>query len=384
MRYRPSRRQAVLVGIGFLVLLAVFLMMRPAALSVQTAEAVVAPLQVIVEDEGQTRVVQRYVVTSPVMAFAQRIDLQVGDRVTAGQQVVRLEPPRAAILDSRSQTEAAARVTAARAALRQTEIAAQQATADLERFERLYSEGATTRQAMERAAVEAARAVAARDAAQAELAAAQAGQRASTAAPVQAVADAIRAPTSGRVLAVHHESAGVVQPGQPLLEIGDTEQLQVQVDVLSQDAVRITPGTRVLFEQWGGPIALEGVVTHVDPQGFTRVSALGVEERRVRVLANLTTEATAYTGLGSGYRVLARFIVWEHDAVLQVPTAALFRHDDGWAAFVVENDVARLRPVQVGVQAGLVTQVTAGLEAGDRVIAHPGNQVADGVRVTAQ
>jgi HlyD family secretion protein len=382
--FRPTRRQTVLTGIAVIVLLVVVLMLRPAALPVQVATAELGGLQVTVEDEGQTRVVDRYVVTSPVMAYAQRITLEVGDAVAAGQPVIRLEPPRAAILDPRSQSEAAARVSAARANLQQAEVVAQQATAELERLDGLHADGAVARQQVERAAVEAARAVAGRDAARAELAAAQAAQRTATGAAVQTIAAAISAPTSGRVLAVHHESEGPVAPGQPLLEIGDTEQLQVQVDVLSQDAVRIRPGTRVLLEQWGGPTTLEAVVTHVDPQGFTRISALGVEERRVRVLANITTPADQYAGLGSGYRVLARFIVWEAPSVLQVPTAALFRHGEGWAVFVVEGDVARLRPVEIGMQAGLITQVAAGLQAGDTVIVHPGNDVEDGARVVAR
>lgn len=382
---RPTRRQAVLAGIAVLVLLVLVWMMRPAALAVQVGEVTTGPMAVTVEDEGQTRVVDRYVVTSPVMAFAQRVTLEVGDVVEAGQPVVRLEPPRAAILDPRSQTEASARVSAARANLQQAEIAAQQATADMQRLERLHAEGAIAQQQVEQAAVAAARALAGRDAARAELNAAQAAQRtASGTGAVQAVADAINAPTSGRVLAVHHQSEGPVAPGQPLLEIGDTQQLQVQVEVLSQDAVRIRPGTRVLLEQWGGPATLEAVVTHVDPQGFTRISALGVEERRVRVLANITTPADQYAGLGSGYRVVARFIVQEAPSVLQVPTTALFRHGEGWAAFVVEGDVARLRPVEIGMQAGLATEVLAGLQVGDVVIVHPGNDVADGARVASR
>lgn len=379
--YRPTRRQALVLGTGVLLLLVLFLLLRPAVLDVQTAEVRTAPLQVMVEDEGQTRVVDRYVVTAPVMAYAQRVSLEVGDVVQAGQPLVRLEPPRAAILDARSQTEADARVRRAQAALRQAEITARQAVADAERYERLYDEGALARQAVEQATVSAAQAVAARDAARAELVAAQVAQRTADGTAVQAVADAIRAPTAGRVLAVHHESEGAVAPGQPLLEIGDTEQLQVEVQVLSQDAVRIAPGTRVELVQWGGNATLDAVVTHVDPQGLTRVSALGVEERRVRVLANITSPAELYAGLGAGYRVLARFIVWENGSVLQVPSAALFRHDDGWAAFVVDGGVARLQTVDVGVQAGLATQVTGGLRAGDVVIVHPANNVADGVRV---
>ena len=380
---RPTRRQALLTGIAVVVLLLVVMLMRPDPVAVQLATATTGPLQVIVEDEGETRVVDRYVVTAPVMAYAQRVRLEVGDIVEAGQPLVRLEPPRAAMLDTRSQTEATARVSAAQASLRQAEIAAQQAATEVRRLEELYEAGAVARQTVEQAAVQAARAAAARDAARAELTAAQAARAtaAGTGAGTQQVADNIRAPAGGRVLAVHHESEGPVTPGQPLLEIGDTRQLQVQVDVLSQDAVRIAPGTRVLLEQWGGPNALEAVVTHVDPQGFTRVSALGVEERRVRILASLTSTPDEYPGLGAGYRVLARFIVWEEGDVLQVPTAALFRHDDGWATFVVQDGVARLRPVQVGVQAGLVTQVVSGVRAGETVIVHPGNEIEDGVRV---
>jgi HlyD family secretion protein len=380
-RWRPTRRQAVLTGIGVLIVFSIAMMMRPGAVPVQTAAVATAPVQVIIEDEGETRVVNRYVVSAPVMAHAQRITLKVGDIVEAGQPLVRLEPPRAAILDPRAQSEAAARVTAARASLRRTEIEAQQAVHEMERFKRLLDEGVATQQAVERATVDAARATAALDAARAELAAAEAAQRAAAGSTAQPV-DAIRAPTSGRVLAVHNESGGPVSPGQPLLEIGDTRQLQVQSDVLSQDAVRIAPGTRVRLEQWGGAVPLDAVVTHVDPQGFTRVSALGVEERRVRVLANITTPADEYTGLGAGYRVLARFIVWESPAALQVPTAALFRHGDGWAVFVVENGVARLRPVEIGMQAGLATQVLSGLTDGEVVIVHPGNDLEDGARVS--
>lgn len=169
--------------------------------------------------------------------------------------------------------------------------------------------------------------------------------------------------------------------GETLLEVGDTEQLEVAAEVLSQDAVRIRPGTRVLLEQWGGDTPLEAVVRQVDPEGTTRVSALGVEERRVRVLADLASRPTAYAGLGPGYRVLARFVVWEDEDALRVPTAALFPHDDGWAVFAVEGRRASLRPVTIGQEAGLATEVASGLEEGDVVIVHPGNDVGDGVRV---
>jgi HlyD family secretion protein len=379
---RPTRKQVILGALGALVLLAVVWSFLPAPVAVQSEAVRSGPLEVIVEEEGQTRLVDRYVITAPVAAFARRIQLQVGDVVQADQALAQLEPPRAALLDARASTEAAARVSAATASLGQAEVVAAQATAELQRTERLHAAGAATRQALEQATAEAARAVGAREAARAELSAAQAAQRITVggAAPV---GDVVRAPTRGRVLAVHHESEGHVAPGEPLLELGDTERLQIEVEVLSQDAVRIAPGARVLLEQWGGPENLEGVVTQVDPQGFTRVSALGVEEQRVRVVAEITSPPGGYPRLGPGYRVLARFVVWEAPSALTVSTAALFRHGQGWAVFVVEGGRARLRTVSIGEQAGLVTQVTGGLRAGEEVIVHPGNEVEDGVRVNA-
>lgn len=376
-----TRKQAILSGIGVLVLGMVVFLFLPDRVPVQTATVTRGPLQVIVEEEGETRVENRYVVTSPVAAFVRRIQLEAGDAVQAGQVVVRLEPPREPIHDPRDQAEARSRVAAARASLGQAEVAAAQATAELERVERLYAAEAATRQALEQASVEAARTRAARDGALAELRAAESALRTAAGASTLPVADELRAPASGRVLIVHQQSEGHVMPGEPLLEVGDTEQLHIAAEVLSQDAVRIRPGARVLLDQWGGPGTLEAVVRQVDPQGFTRVSALGVEERRVRVLADLVSPAGTHAGLGPGYRVLARFIVWEAPDALRVPTAALFRHDDGWAVFVVEGRRAVLRPVTVGQEAGLATQVVAGVEAGDVVIVHPSNQVEDGARV---
>jgi HlyD family secretion protein len=376
-----TRKRAILMGAGALVLLALVFLFIPDPVPVQTAEVTRGPLQVVVEEEGETRVADRYVVTAPVAAFVRRIQLEAGDPVQAGQPLVQLEPPRDAIHDPRTQAEVASRVTAARAQVRQAEVASDQAAAELARVERLHAADAATRQALEQATVEAGRSRAALEAARAELRAAESAQRTAGAPSGLPVAREIRAPASGRVLTVHQQSEGHVVPGAPLLEVGDTEQLDVVAEVLSQDAVRIRPGARVMLDQWGGPGVLEGVVRQVDPQGFTRVSALGVEERRVRVQADLVSPPAEYTGLGPGYRVLARFVVWEHPDALRVPTAALFRHQDGWAVFVVEGRRAALRPVTIGHEAGLTTQVISGLEPGEVVIVHPGNDVEDGARV---
>lgn len=379
-----TRKRALLIGAGVLVLAAMVYAFLPDPVPVQTAAASTGPLQVIVEEEGETQVENHYIVTSPVAAYARRIELEEGDPIEAGQALVRLEPPRAAIMDPRTRSEAASRVAAARAAVSEAEVVAAQATSELERVERLHEAGAATRQTLEQTMAQAARAVAARDAARAELSAAQAAQRSAAGEPALPVEDVLRAPAAGRVLTIHRRSAGHVSPGEPLMEVGDTDRLEVAADVLSQDAVRIRPGATVLLDQWGGggEPPLEAVVTRVEPQGFTQVSALGVEERRVRVLADITSPPAAYQGLGPGYRVLARFIIWEAPNALRVPTAALFRHDDGWAVFVVEGSRARLRPVTVGREAGLAAQIMDGLQEGEIVIVHPGNELEDGVRVT--
>jgi HlyD family secretion protein len=381
---RMNRKRAIMLGIAVLVVAAIIYSFLPTPVAVQSATAMRAPLQVIVEEEGETRLEDRYVITSPVAAYAQRIALEVGDAVRAGQPIIQLEPPRAAILDSRMQAEAAAREQSARAALGRADVAAQNAVADRQRMEVLLAAGAATQQALEQATEHLASALAARDAARAELGAARSSLTAARAPSDLAARQVLRAPASGRVISVHRDSEGPVAPGEPLVEVGDTERLKVAVDVLSQDAVRIRPGTPVMLEQWGGETVLRAVVSRIEPHGFTRVSALGVEERRVRVVAELLSPAQHYAGLGAGYRVLARFVVWEEPAVLQVPTAALFRTSDGWAVFVVDGGRAVLRPVSVGQEAGLAVQILAGLDEGEVVVVHAGNDVADGVRVRAR
>jgi HlyD family secretion protein len=376
-----TRKRAVLAGIGVLVLAAMVYLFLPEPEVVQTATVRRGPLQVTVEEEGETRVVDRYVVTAPVAAFMQRLELEVGDPVEAGQVIARFDPPRSILLDSRSRTEAQARVTAAQAGLAQAEVMAAQAEADLGRMTRLQETGAATAQALEQARAEAVRAQAALDAARAELRAAEAAASGVGSASPPMARDVVRAPAAGRVLAVHRRSEGSVMPGEPLVEVGDTERLLVEAEILSTDAVRIRPGSRVILDQWGGEHTLEATVTRVDPQGITRVSALGVEERRVRVVADMVSGPEDYRGLGPGYRVLARFVVWEYPDALQVPTAALFRHGEGWAVFLAEESRAVLRPVEVGREAGLWTQVVGGLEEGEVVIVHPGNDVEEGARI---
>ena len=390
-------RKAVALTVAAVVVLALIVYgFWPAALSVQSAEVTRGDLQVVVEEEGVTAVQDRYVVSAPVAGRLQRLRLESGDAISAGDTVATVMAPTAPILDGRMRAEAEARLAGAEAGVESAERQVDAAEAvttrareERRRVERLHEQGSATRQQLERATAEALQAEAQEAAARASVATAQADLRAARAtlrggAEDGSVASVVRAPAAGQILTVHRESEGPIQPGEPLVEVGDTEALKVQVDVLSQDALRLRPGTPVLLEQWGGPDTLRATVGRFDPDGRTDVSALGVEEQRVTVHARLDTRPHVDLRLGSGFRVLARFIVWEGSDVLQVPTSALFRIDDGWAVFTIENSRARRTPVEVGERSGLRAEIRAGLEEGQTVIAHPGNDVEDGVRVRAR
>jgi HlyD family secretion protein len=393
----PSGRFKGLFVVTAVVVLGLAWGFWPRPVSIQTGEAARRPLQVTVEEEGRTRVKDRYVLYAPVAGYLRRIELDAGDAVALGETLALLDPLRPAVLDPRARAEAQARVAAARSGLARAEATARQAEAEAElaaeefrRREDLLARNLISRsefdqaQSRMRAAEAAARAAeSAVEVARHDLEAAEAALRytAETEPGEPAETVRVRSPVDGRVLRLLQESAAVVPAGYPLLEVGDPRQLEVEVEVLSRDAVRIEPGTRVLFERWGGAGALEGIVRTVEPTGFTKISALGVEEQRVLVIADIRSPPEAWERLGDGYRVEARFIVWERADALTVPASALFRWQDDWAAFVVEDGRARLRPVRLGPGSGLLTEVTEGLAAGDVVIVHPDDAVEDGVRV---
>lgn len=393
----PSGRFTRLSAVAVLVLLALVWGFWPRPVLIETREVTRQPLQVTVEEEGRTRVRDRYTLHAPVAGFLRRIELDVGDPVDRGEPLALLEPLRPAVLDPRTRAEAEARVAAARAGLsraragaRQAEAEAQLAAEEFRRREDLLARGLISRSEFDQASSRTRALAAAHGAAESavevagfELEAALAALRYSATGEGDEPAETVpvRSPVEGRVLKLIQESAGVVAAGQPLLEVGDPRLLEVEVEVLSRDAVRIEPGGRVLFERWGGGDVLEGVVRTVEPTGFTKISALGVEEQRVLVIADIRSRGEDWQRLGDGYRVEARFIVWEREDALTVPASALFRRDDGWAAFVVEDGRARLRPVRLGPGSGLLTEVVEGLSAGDAVIVHPDDAVEDGVRV---
>jgi HlyD family secretion protein len=194
----------------------------------------------------------------------------------------------------------------------------------------------------------------------------------------------VHSPITGKILKLAHECEGPVRTGEALMEVGDPLALEIEVDVLSADAVKIKPGMKVLFERWGGEQPLEGKVRTVEPVGFTKISALGVEEQRVLVISDFTSPAERWNRLGDGYRVEARFILWHGDEVLQIPASSLFRYDDGWAVFLVQNRRASRQTVKVGQRNGLIAEVLDGVNEGDIVINHPGDDVEDGSRVKIQ
>lgn len=391
-------RKRLLFGLGALVLvvmLALGFMPRPT--EVEVVRPTLGPMQVVIEEEGVTEVRDRYTLSPATPGYLRRITLEVGDSVQAGQPVAVLEAPRAAALDPRTRAQHTAAVGAAQATLNQAveqaaaaEAAAEAARAERSRAERLLELNSTTRQSVESAVAAERQAAAGLAAAREAVAAARAQLQLARAALGEGsggggVVETLRAPAPGRVLAVRRRSEGMAQPGEALLEIGAVGgALQVRADVLSQDAVRIAPGAPVEIDQWGGSAPLDARVERIEPVGRTTVSSLGVEEQRVGVVAAITSPVDQWGRLGSGYRVLARFVVWQSPRVLQIPTGALFRQDDGWSVFAVEDGAARLRRVQIGHQTGLTTEITGGLKPEDEVIAHPPSDLAEGGRVRAR
>lgn len=372
----------------------------PRAVPVELATATRGPLTVSVEEEGKTRVSERYLVSAPVSGYAQRIELRAGDPVGVGQELAAIGPSRADALDPRARAEAAARVQAAAAALAAARENARAAAAQSElaqqefaRTEALHAANFVSAQVVDKARSELTRSGSIRLAAEhnARVAGFELEQARAVLASVSrqqagGAAETMRvlSPVAGRVLKIVHESEGQVRAGDPLLEIGNPESLEVEVEVLSAQAVKIRPGGKVLFERWGGEEALTGVVRVVEPAGFTKVSALGVEEQRVRVIVDFSSPREEWARLGDAYRVEARFVLWEGEDVLQVPASALLRDREGWAVFVVEGGRARLRAVEIGQSDGLRTEILAGLKAGDTLVAQADDTVGDGVRVQAR
>lgn len=369
----------------------------PRALPVEIAAIVRGPVSAGFTEEGRTRLRERYVLSAPVDGFLQRIALEPGDTVAAGAEVAVMQPANSSLFDPASRAVAETRWRAARdeeAAARAMVLAATAAQA-LSQAQRERGESLFAAKLIARSELDALLAQARADTAQ--LRAAQARARAASieregaravldlqgARPGNGARLVLRAPVSGQVTQRHLESEGVVRAGQALLEVGDLRDLEVMVEALTSDALAVAAGTPVELQQWGGPGALRGHVRLVEPGAFTKVSALGVEEQRVRVLVDIDDPPPARRGLGDAFRVDARFITWQQPAVLRVPTAALFRDGPHWAVYAVEDGRARLRRVRLGHFGEQAAQLLDGLAENERVILYPGDKVRDGARVSA-
>jgi HlyD family secretion protein len=385
------RRWKLLAGVALVALL-LAVALAPGTTQVDFAAVTRGPLVVTIDHEGETRVRERFLVTAPVAGRVQRIVLEPGDPIERGTTLARLTPVSPALLDVRTRTELAGAVSAAEAALGQARAERARALAALERSRttlrrqrELADAGVVptdeidARETEVRTAQEAARA--------AEFSVARAGHeleiaRARLQQPEGGGASmAITAPIDGVVLRRFRESEGVVPAGEPLVEIGNADRLEIVADLLSTDAVRVPAGAPVLIEQWGGDHALRGRVRRVEPSGFMKISALGVEEQRVNVIIDFDDPERAGRELGDAFRVEVRIITWEASDVLKVPVSALFRRGDDWALFVVENGRAQVRAVQLGRRTGVEAEVLEGVRDGESVIVHPPDTIGDGVRV---
>lgn len=369
-------------------------MARPRPLEVETAVARRGLLSVTVNEDGQSRVRDRFVISAPLAGKVARTELRAGDPVKQGDVVARILPLPAPLLDARSRSEAEARVSAtlagrsqAQAQVERALVARDYAVKEADNVRRLEARGTISKQQLDQALLD-------QRARSAELTSAQFAAK--VAAHEFSMAQAalgrlgskgdteqldVTSPVSGRVLQIFQQSEGVVAPGSQLLEVGDPAALEVVVDVLTSDAVSIASGARVALEEWGGA-PLSGTVRLVEPSAFTRLSALGVEEQRVNAVIDVTSPYTEWKALGDGYRVLAKIEVYREERALLIPWSALFRSDGAWAVFILEGGVAKLRRLDIGRRGELHAEVKGGLEEGARVILHPSDRITDGSAVT--
>lgn len=387
----------LLLAVGGAIITALVYGFRPQPVKVDMVSVEKGPLTVAIAEEGQTRVVDRYIISAPVSGMMTRIDLDVGDSIVAGQTLVTLHPLASSALDFRSRAQAKALAAAAEASLKAAQEGVEKAEAELslvltkqQRIKNIVALKGLPQERLDevlswvkqgQAGLRSAQFMVevARYERQAALAALEFGT--STAAPTEVENIVLKAPVSGRVLKILQKSSGVVNLGQPLLEIGDPQTIEVEVDLLSADAVRVRPGMKVRFSRWGGEGELNGVVKRVEPRGFTKISALGVEEQRVWVIVDFSEPRESLQRLGDAYRLEASFILWHNDAVLKVPGTALFRNGREWALFVVEKGRAYQRRVEIGRRGGIYVEIISGVKVGAIVVNHPGDTIYDGFKV---
>src|SRR6266849_781263 len=356
----------------------------PKPAPVETASVVVGKLRATINEEGKTRIRQRYIISAPVAGQLRRIPFKAGAEVVAGQTVLAaIEPVSPALLDLRTTASAEARRDTAAANLQKARAAYTFAANELARFEKLFSNKTLSVQELEAAQLRESSAAKEQSAAESALRQAEAElqeftpARQRTTNAVCTITE-IKAPSSGKILHIFEENSRVVAAGTPLLEIGDPSDLEVVIEVLSRDGAAIPPEASVECEQWGGGAPMTGRVRLVEPAAFTKVSALGVEEQRVNVIADLLTPVEQRRNLGDNFRVEAHIVIWEADQALKVPSGALFRRGSEWATYVVINGHAQLRLLETGRSSGAETHILKGVKAGEDVILYPGTRVREG------
>ncbi|PVV15998.1 MAG: efflux transporter periplasmic adaptor subunit [gamma proteobacterium symbiont of Ctena orbiculata] len=359
-------------------------------------------MTVTVDEEGETRVRDVFVLSAPISGRALRIDAEVGDEVMAEQtKIAEIEPTDATLLDPRSEAQARADIRAAEANLVLAEASVKEArvelnfaNSELKRARKLRADAVMSERGLEdaertfrtrQAALETV--IATRQARQAELERARAQLISPTEARVrgdECPCVPIRSPVDGCILKILHKSEGVVSAGEPLVEIGDPGDLEIVADLLSSDAVKVEQGQQVIIDNWGGAKSLAGVVRRVEPFGFTKVSALGIEEQRVNVIIDFTSPKTEWSRIAHGYQVDVRIVLWQGNDVLKLPLTALFREGDRWAVFVEQGGKASMRKVNLGRRTGLEAEILSGLAAGESVVVHPGDKITEGVGIEAR
>lgn len=390
-------RWAAVVAITAVVVGSLALLFRPQPVPVDFAQVVRGPMRVTIDEEAKTRVREAYVVSAPLAGRLRRIEQHAGDPVVAGQTVLAvIEPGDPVFLDARTLAQAQAEIRAAEAAgdLARAEVGRERAEltfaqTDFKRAEELAARDAVSRRALDSAALN----LKTREAA---LASAQAAARVrayeletararligpgGVGGSDQQCCVEVRAPVDGRILRLLQESEAIIAAGAPLVEIGDPGQLEIVAELLSADAVRVREGADVSIDAWGGEV-LHGRVRRVEPYGFTKVSALGIEEQRVLTVIDFDEPADRLRTLGHGYRLEVHIVVWEGDGVVKVPMGAAFRQGQEWAVFAERDGRAALRIIRVGHASGVELEIKDGLDAGERVILHPSERVANGVPV---
>ncbi len=370
----------VLIGLAF----------RPKPVEVESAPVVKGPLQVTVDEDGETRAHDRFTLAAPIAGRLSRIAYHEGDEVGPETVLATISP---LPLDAREVAEIRARIQAAEARKREAEQQQArwendraQAVRELNRARQLAKEHIVAQQELEQAESKESSATKEVEAAKFRLQSAAADVEREKAGLISIEAQqsrasklvAIRPPTRSRILRILEKSERVVPYGTPIIVLSNPNKIEIVVDLLSTDAVKVKPGAPVIIENWGGPAPLRARVRTVEPYGFTKVSALGIEEQRANVIADFVD---APAGLGDGYRVDARIVIWESASVLKVPASALFRNGQQWSAFAIENGRARLLPVEAGHRSSSEAEILKGLDAGMTVILHPPNDLKDGARV---